>query len=316
MKRLVFVLITLFALLIPTGVYASAVPSAEDINQPNVQNTNGEPVDRATDDIEGRVHTDIWVDFTRGRNTFSNGGNSVRATYSRVDVGFDRGAGNGWTVGAAFGLQYGSENYLIGSGNSHNDILTAYAMWQSPTDHYLEMTLRAGRLSAEYDLQDPNQAAASKGESRTYGQAASVVYGKRMAQASDWYMEPHAGLYWAHVNGYGFDLSDGTSVHVDGSNSIIGALGLNVGRHLENRGDFYARADVMHDFNGNTRTTMTKGASNTLENDFRDTWLDLMLGFKRRDGVIDWYAELGRQGIGSKECRGDWVWRVGMSYSF
>ena len=67
-------------------------------------------------------------------------------------------------------------------------------MWQSPTDHYLEMTLRAGRLSAEYDLQDPNQRAASKGESRTYGQAASVVYGKRMAQASDWYMEPHAGL--------------------------------------------------------------------------------------------------------------------------
>ena len=51
MKRLLFVLIALLVLLIPTQVSASAVPSAEDINTPNVQNTNGEPVRRATDDI-------------------------------------------------------------------------------------------------------------------------------------------------------------------------------------------------------------------------------------------------------------------------
>ena len=262
------------------------------------------------------VGNDFWVNFTRGKNSLDNQGHDVSATYSRMDIGFDRRANANWTVGASYGLKYGSEGYSCGSGDSHDDILTAYGLWQGNGGRYSEITLRAGRLASHLDLQDPGQAALSKGDNSTYGQAISFTYGQRMEKPDGWYMEPHVGFQWAHVNGYSYSLSDGSNVSVDDSNSFIGNLGINVGKEFSKGSTFYARADLMHDFAGGVRTTMTKGMANSLENDFRDTWLDLALGFKRQSGPVEWYIEAGRLGIGSKAAQGNWVVNCGLSYSF
>ncbi|ORU00294.1 adhesin aidA-I [Anaerovibrio sp. JC8] len=259
---------------------------------------------------------DFWVNFTRGKNSLDNLGYDVSATYSRMDIGFDRRVNANWTVGASYGLKYGSEGYSCGSGDSHDDILTAYGLWQGNGGRYSEITLRAGRLASHLDLQDPGQAVLSKGDNSTYGQAISFTYGQRMEKPDGWYMEPHVGFQWAHVNDYNYSLSDGSDVSVDASNSFIGNLGINVGREFGHGSTFYARADLMHDFAGGVRATMTRGMSNSLENDFKDTWLDLALGFRRQDGPVEWHIEVGRLGIGSKAAQGNWVWNVGMNYSF
>ena len=262
------------------------------------------------------VGNDFWVNYTRGKNSLDNLGHDVSATYSRMDIGYDRRVNANWTLGASYGLKYGSEGYSCGSGDSHDDIITAYGLWQGNGGRYSEITLRAGRLASNLDLQDPVQYEASKGDNSTYGQALSFTYGQRMEKQDNWYIEPHVGLQWAHLNGYNYSLSDGSNVSVDASNSFIGNIGINVGQEFSKGNTFYARADLMHDFAGGVRATMTKGLSNSIKNDFKDTWLDLALGFKRQSGLVEWYIEVGRLGIGSKAAQGNWVWNVGMNYSF
>ena len=234
----------------------------------------------------------------------------------RMDIGYDKPVGNGWTLGASYGLRYGTEGYDCGSGNSHDDILSAYGLWQNGSGRFAEATVRLGRLASDLDLQDPNQLAATKGSSRTFGQTMSLVYGQHLDRGNDWYLEPRVGLQWAHVNGYNYGTSDGSTVAVDATNSFIGLVGLNAGKKLANGGTFYARADLMHDFAGGVTATMTKGRSVSLENDFKDTWLDLALGYKRQAGPLEWYVEAGRLGIGSKAAQGNWVWNVGLKYKF
>ena len=286
--------------------------------QADVWRRAGQPVaDRMAklrlDPVKG---SDIWVNFRRGKTTLDNLGHNVRGTYSRMDIGYDKPVGNGWTLGASYGLRYGTEGYDCGSGNSHDDILSAYGLWQNDSGRFAEATVRLGRLASDLDLQDPNQLAATKGSSRTFGQAMSLVYGQHLDRGNDWYLEPRVGLQWAHVNGYNYGTSDGSAVAVDATNSFIGLVGLNAGKKLANGGTFYARADLMHDFAGGVTATMTKGRSVSLENDFKDTWLDLALGYKRQAGPLEWYVEAGRLGIGSKAAQGNWVWNVGLKYKF
>ncbi|ORU00295.1 adhesin aidA-I [Anaerovibrio sp. JC8] len=260
--------------------------------------------------------SNIWVDFTRGKNTVDNQGHNAWGTYNQLDIGYDHCVGGGWTLGGAYGLRYGSEGYICGSGSSHDDILSAYGLWQGNAGRYAEVILRAGRMRADADWQDPNQLAYSSGSNSTYGQAVSLVYGQKMEKGASWYLEPHVGLQWSHVNGYNYNLSDGTAVSVDGATSIIGNVGVNVGQTLDNGGIFYARADLMHDFSGGVTATMTKRRSVSIDNDFKDTWLDLALGFRRQDGPVEWHIEAGRLGIGSKAAQGNWVWNVGLNYKF
>ena len=189
-------------------------------------------------------------------------------------------------------------------------------LWQNDKGRFAEVNLRLGRLAGDLDLQDPNQLVASQGSNRTYGQGASVLYGQRLEKQDGWDLEPHAGLYWAHVNGYNYNLSDDSAVSVDGSRSFMAGLGINVGRKAGQGGTFYARLDLLHDFAGGVQATMTKGKALTLENDFKDTWLDVALGYKRQAGPVEWYVEAGRLGIGSKAAQGNWVWNVGLKYKF
>ena len=259
---------------------------------------------------------DFWVDFSRGKNTLANLGHSVRQTYNQLYIGYDRYVGRSWTIGAAYGLRYGTEGYSCGNGNSHDDILTAYGLWQGAAGKYSEITLRAGRLASDLSIQDQGMATPSTGSNRTYGQAMSFTYGQRIAKGDNWYVEPFAGLQWAHLNGHSYNTSDGSNVSIDGSNSFIAKVGFSVGHKVDRSSHVYVRTALLHDFAGGVRASMTKGMTNTLENDFKDTWLDVALGYKRQAGPIDWYIEAGRLGIGSKAAQGNWVFNFGMNYRF
>jgi outer membrane autotransporter protein len=279
---------------------------------------SGLPVTRHLAQLRlGEVNgNDFWVNYTRGKNTIDNQGHGVRQTYNQLDIGYDRYVGHDWTVGAAYGLRYGTEGYVNGSGDSHDDILTAYGMWQGNGGRYGEISIRAGRLASDFSLQDQGMAEATTGSNRTYGQALSFTYGQRMDRGDNWYIEPHAGLQWAHVNGYSYGTSDGSTVSIDGSNSFIAQAGITVGRKVDRQSHFYARADVLHDFAGGVQASMTRGMTNTLENDFKDTWLDVAFGYRRQAGPINWYVEAARLGIASKAAQGNWVVNCGLNYSF
>ncbi len=259
---------------------------------------------------------DFWVDFTRGRTRTNNFGHAMNRTYDRVSVGYDRLVGHGWTVGLAYGYEKGSEGYEKGSGDSTGNVVTAYATWQGARGNYVDMTVKGGQLESDFTVQDDNQIVPSDGRTRATGAGVSAVYGHRFENASAFYVEPHAGFYWSHLGGYDYQLSDGSDVSVDGCNSFVGNLGVNVGKRL-GKGEVYARADFMHDFSGNVRVSMTKaGLNNTMENPLHDNWFNVAVGYRQNYERLGWYAEAGCQSIGSRESSGDWVWKAGVEFKF
>jgi outer membrane autotransporter protein len=267
-------------------------------------------------DPESAHQNDFWVDFTRGRNRTNNFGHAMNRTYDRVSVGYDRLVGHGWTVGLAYGYEKGTEGYEKGSGDSTGNVVTAYATWQGANGNYVDMTIKGGQLESDFTVQDDNQVTPSKADTRATGAGVSAVYGHRFENASAFYVEPHAGFYWSHLGGYDYRLSDGSDVSVDGCNSFVGNLGVNIGKHL-GKGEVYARADFMHDFSGNVRVSMTKaGLNNTMENPLHDSWLNVAVGYRQNYDRVGWYAEAGCQSIGSRESSGDWVWKAGVEFKF
>ena len=267
-------------------------------------------------DPDSAHQNDFWVDFTRGRMRTDTFGHGVDRTYSRVSVGYDRLFGSGWTAGLAFGYESGSEGYDHGSGDSTGNVLTAYATWQGGRGNYLDLTIKGGKLDSDFAVQGDTQLVPSKADVKTYGEGISAVYGHRFENANAFYVEPHAGFYWTHLNGYDYRMSDESDVNVDACNSFVGNLGVNVGQRL-GKGEVYARADFMHDFSGNIRVSMSKaGTNNTMENPLHDSWLNIAVGYRQNYERVGWYAEAGCQSIGSRESSGDWIWRAGVEFKF
>ncbi|MBP5199131.1 MAG: autotransporter outer membrane beta-barrel domain-containing protein [Schwartzia sp.] len=267
-------------------------------------------------DPDSAHQNDFWVDFTRGRLRTNSFGMGVNRTYSRVSVGYDRFFGGGWTAGLAYGYESGSEGYNCGSGDSTGNVLTAYATWQGGRGDYLDLTLKGGQLDTDFVVQGENQPLPSKADTKTHGAGLSAVYGHRFENATAFYVEPHAGFYWSHLNGYNYRLSDDSDVNVDACNSFVGNLGVNIGQRL-GKGEVYARADFMHDFSGNVRVAMSKaGTTNLMENPLHDSWLNVAIGYRQNYERVGWYAEAGCQSIGSRESAGDWIWRAGVELKF
>ena len=267
-------------------------------------------------DPDSAHQNDFWVDFTRGRMRTDTFGHGVDRTYSRVSVGYDRLFGSGWTAGLAYGYENGSEGYDHGSGDSTGNVLTAYATWQGGRGNYLDLTIKGGKLDSDFAVQGDTQLVPSKADVKTYGEGISAVYGHRFENANAFYVEPHAGFYWTHLNGYDYRMSDESDVNVDACNSFVGNLGVNVGQRL-GKGEVYARADFMHDFSGNIRVSMSKaGTNNTMENPLHDSWLNIAVGYRQNYERVGWYAEAGCQSIGSRESSGDWIWRAGVEFKF
>ncbi|MBR1886704.1 MAG: autotransporter outer membrane beta-barrel domain-containing protein, partial [Schwartzia sp.] len=265
-----------------------------------------------------RTHAnDFWVDFTRGRRSVSGNGRDRNSTCNRVTVGYDRYTAKGWTVGLSYGYESGSDGYRNGSGSSKADVVTAYTTWENERGDYLDMAVKGGHLRSDFTVQGEGQAQPSKGDHSTYGYGVSAIYGHRFENAKAFYVEPHAGFYWTHINGYDYNMSDGSAVSVDGSNSFVGNIGVNIGQKLGN-GDVYLRADFMHDFSGHTRLSMTKGTlTNTMEESLHDNWLNVAIGYRQDFERVGWYAEAGSQGIGGRGTSGgDWIWKAGVEFKF
>ncbi|KAK67038.1 outer membrane autotransporter barrel domain protein [Bordetella bronchiseptica 980-2] len=155
-----------------------------------------------------------------------------------------------------------------------------------------------------------------RGQYRGNGVGASLELGKRFTWPGAWYVEPQLEVAAFHAQGADYTASNGLRIKDDGTNSMLGRLGLHVGRQFD-LGDGrvvqpYMKLSWVQEFDG-------KGTVRT--NDIRHK---VRLDGGRAELAVGVASQLGKHGslFGSYEyAKGSrqtmpWTFHIGYRYAW
>ena len=222
----------------------------------------------------------VWGKYIGGKSKITDDA-YVNQTYNMAQVGYDTLRGD-WTVGGA--LLYGTSNndYALGSGSGKTAGLAVYGAKQFQDGRYLDIIGKVNRLKNDFTVRNTLGTTLS-GEYRNTGASLSVEYGKRIKKDNGFYVDPNAELTFSRLSGKSFDArtNTGSTVHIDSDavNSVIGRIGVGVGKESKNS-NVFLKAALAHEFSGKMNATYSMAGEPTTgsEVNLKDTWLDLELG--------------------------------------
>ena len=211
------------------------------------------------------------------------------------EVGYDRKIASKTgtrRVGIAADYMEGDTEYndIAGEGEIDRFGLWLYSTWLGEKGHYTDYVLKWGRMSNEFDIYGMSTGERITGDYDNNVFSASAEYGRKIELGKGWFFEPQAQVQFAVITGADYVTSQGTQVDVDGINSLIGRAGFRLGKEFGglNKGQFYIKADVLHEFLGDQdihaldATTDGKWYYAGYEND--GTWYDVGLGVSCKAG--------------------------------
>ncbi len=167
------------------------------------------------------------------------------------------------------------DDAVVGDTKSYG--VNLYGSWYGKAkNEYVDLVLRYGQLDKEYAGLDRNGVFVS-GEYDKDMFSVAAKYGRRIYK-DDWYWEPSVGFTWGKVGSADFVDNLGTNIHADSTNSMIASLGMQVGKNIKGI-EYYCKAEVMHDFDGNIRVT---APGLLAEDDMGGTWLKCAIGASRK----------------------------------
>lgn len=187
---------------------------------------------------------------------------SAGVAYQQTQQGISFGAdaplpmGDGqWLIGLMGGY---SKSDLNMSGGTTGDIdsysLGAYTTWlDKQSGYYFDGVLKYNRLQNESSVR-LSDGTKTKGNYDTNGVGASLEVGRHI-KVGDNFVEPYAQLAGVVFQGKSYDLDNGLSADGDRTHSLLGKLGVTVGRNFNLGGGKvvqpYLRAAYVHEFADN-----------------------------------------------------------------
>lgn len=222
----------------------------------------------------------VWGKYIGGKSKITDDA-YVNQTYNMAQVGYDTLRGD-WTVGGA--LLYGTSNndYALGSGSGKTTGLAVYGAKQFKDGRYVDVIGKVNRLKNDFTVRNTLGTTLS-GDYRNTGASLSVEYGKRIKKDNGLYIDPNVELTLSRLSGASFDARTNTSstVHIDSDavNSVIGRIGVGIGKESKNS-NVFLKAALAHEFSGKMNATYSMAGEPTTgsEVNLKDTWLDLELG--------------------------------------
>ena len=190
--------------------------------------------------------------------------------------------------GLALDVARADVDYTIGNGKSEANRyrLSAYRTYLADNGFYLDLVGRAGWYDADTDLvyQRPDRTLYSvKGDFDYWAAAASAETGWRYETEKAWWIEPEAQLQFTYIADYDYTSNQGVKVEADDVTSLIGRIGLRVGKVLTRdngqRMSLWLGADVLHEFDGDREGSM-QGYDAKIRYSVSgdDTWCDAVFG--------------------------------------
>lgn len=248
----------------------------------------------------------IWARMVRGRTEYG----SVSNQYNQYQLGYDRtlGTENTWTLGGAVTYTEGDSAYGAGSAENKHTGFALYGSKLNGDGSFLDLIAKYARLDDDYKTIWGN------GSSDANGFSVSAEYGKRFTQDTGFWVEPQAELTYGRVSSMSYHLGD-ISVDQDGINSLVGRLGFALGKNIK-KGNVYARASYLYDFDGDTSVHFTDGGNlRTLKQDLGGGWWEVGIGTNLNlSDIAHFYFDI------EKTFGGDitipWQWNAGIRWSF
>ena len=230
--------------------------------------------------------------------------------------GYDwsKAAGSGKLVtGVAVSYMKGESSFDGGSGDARSTMFGLYGSYIGGKGHYADFTAKYGRIS--------NAATTAmlgtvyKGDFDSNAFTVSAEYGYRRELPHEYFIEPQAELTYGNMGSCDYVLSFGAKVHNDTYKSLIGRVGLTLGRqYAEN--NVYVKCSLAHEFQGDMNIAAGyQGVSKNSTLDLQDTWLEYGVGFNAKlDKNVNLYGELERS-TGS-EIKTKWRGNLGLRCTF
>ncbi len=250
-----------------------------------------------------------WVRLYGSEQEF--GSPAVKQKNTSIQLGADYSITPELKVGGAFSYTDGSSTFDIGSGDNKSYGFAAYGTWLADSGFFVDGIVKYMRFDNDF------QAAEMKGSTDNNAFSASVETGWHFKLADTAFVEPQLELTYGRVLGDTFTASNNVKIEEDDFDSFIGRVGLRGGFYFpKNRGTIYARASVLHDFDGDfTLTASADRASKTLNKDLGGTWYEIGLGASlNMTDAWRLYTDIERTSGG--EIVENWRWNVGMHYAF
>ena len=251
----------------------------------------------------------IWARMNRGEFEYSG---AFKNQYNYFQIGYDMARGD-WHYGAAVSYNDGETSYADGYGENSSTSLSLYGTRLLNDGQYLDLVLKVGRLSNEFD--NYAEAGDTHGDYDAWGTEISGEYGKKLALTDGWFVTPQAQLSLMRIGSEDYTTSNGIHVDQDTLYSAVGRVGFEAGKDT-GWGSFYAKASVLHEFAGDADTWLERnGSSNSYSQDIGDTWYEAGFGFNwKMSGSSYLYADVIRTFGGDIET--PWQWNAGVRWGF
>lgn len=272
-------------------------------------------------DLHYGVDDGIWARTFGGKIKYDKGTSSFSNSFWGAQVGADKLFKNGWHFGGAFDYSKGSAKYEMGGeGDPKLYTFSLYGTKLFEDGQYVDIAVKTGHTTNSYTVYN-DMGHKLDGDYSANGFGISAEYGKRFGGA-DGFVEPQLQLTLSRLGSADYDgISDytgGKKMHVsqDGMTSFIGRLGVAAGKTTE-RGNFYLKAGLLHEFSGKTSTTFSaeNEPTSTVDQDFGDTWAELTLGGTYRLSPSSMlYGDITKSFGGDYKVQ--WKANVGVRFTF
>ena len=248
----------------------------------------------------------VWVRMVRGESEY----NSVKNQYNQYQLGYDEklSVDKRWTVGVALSYTDAENNFAQGTGESTNKALSIYGSKLNADGTFVDLIAKYARLENEFNI----VSGMGDAEYDANGYSVSAEFGKRIQQGKGLWIEPQVELTYGKVGSADYVTANGVNVAQDGMESLVGRVGFSLGKDIE-KGNVYARASYLYDFDGETKATLNNDA--VLEQDLGGGWWEVGVGANINLSKATYiYADIEKTFGGEVDT--NWQWNLGVRYSF
>lgn len=266
---------------------------------------------------EGKAGT--WARIYGGE-TEINASEKSTLNYRGIQLGYDRKLdiqGGKLFTGYALSHMDGDVAYNSGSGDTASTMVGIYGSYLGKKGHFADVIVKYGHLKNDFSTTTNN--VLYEGDNSANGLNMSLEYGYREELKDNWYLEPQVELNYGHINSSDYtmimDGVAGAGVSNDAIDSLIGRIGVNIGRKTPT-GNVYAKLSLAREFAGDVALTTRYGTySNNSSDSMKDTWLEYGIGFNSKISKTDnLYGEIS-QTTGDKTVD-KWKANIGYRHSF
>lgn len=265
--------------------------------------------DRMGDLRSGAGQSGAWARLYGSEMSY--GSQNLTSKNTSVELGADLPINAAWSVGATFSYTTGTSDYDAGEGDNDAYGLGAYALWSSESGLFADIAFKYHRLSSDLDVRGAD------GEKDNNAFGLSSEFGWHLPFAGGAYIEPMIALTYGHIVGEDYSLSNNVRIDEDNMESLTAGAGLRTGFAFPNdRGSFYAKVKVLHDFQGDVDGTTRFGeARNTYSEALGGTYVEFGAGASfHLTNATNAFVNLEKNTGGDVDEK--WRWNVGLRHAF